>query len=290
MIDIVYRYDPATSVPPDQPATPAAAVERLVAGNQGFIKVAELAAGEKPASHVIPFDLFDIGVAENPEAAPRQQPFAAVLGCSDARVPTEMVFDQACNALFVVRVAGNVLGSECLGSLEYAVQHLGGNLRLLVVLGHSGCGAVTAAVDAFLDPARYLTVACSQSLRSVVDRLFVAVQAAADSLERVHGPNIMRQPGYRAALIETAVALNAALTARLLAHEFRDLDPAKTRVVFGVYHLVSRAVNLPGDGCDDLAPQLFYPPASEEDFRQLGRRMAGCADIVAIISPNRTEV
>ena len=76
----------------------------------------------------------------------------AVLGCSDARVPIELIFKEGPNDLFVVRVAGNGLGSEVLGSLKYAVEHLGGSLRIIVVLGHSGCGAVSEAVDAFLEP------------------------------------------------------------------------------------------------------------------------------------------
>lgn len=74
-----------------------------------------------------------------------QEPVAAVLGCADSRVPVEMVFDQSPGDLFVVRVAGNVAAPTQLGSLEYAATVLG--VRLLVVLGHSGCGAVTAALD-----------------------------------------------------------------------------------------------------------------------------------------------
>ena len=75
-----------------------------------------------------------------------------MLGCSDARVPIELIFNEGPNDLFVVRVAGNGLGGEVFGSLSYAVEHLGGSLKLVVVLGHSGCGAVSAAVDAVLNP------------------------------------------------------------------------------------------------------------------------------------------
>ena len=73
-----------------------------------------------------------------------QQPFAVILGCSDSRVPPEVVFDQGLGDLFVVRVAGNVTDDIGVASLEYAVEHLGS--RLIVVLGHERCGAVTAAV------------------------------------------------------------------------------------------------------------------------------------------------
>ena len=85
--------------------------------------------------------------------APKQRPFAAVLGCSDARARIELIFNEGPNDLFVVRVAGNGLGNDVLGSLRYAIDHLRGSLRLVVVLGHSGCGAMSAAVDSFLEPA-----------------------------------------------------------------------------------------------------------------------------------------
>src|SRR5437762_13276363 len=77
-----------------------------------------------------------------------QEPFATVLGCSDSRVPTELVFDQGFGDLFVVRVAGNVIADDVVGSIAYAALHL--RTPLFVVLGHAGCGAVTAAVDARL--------------------------------------------------------------------------------------------------------------------------------------------
>src|SRR5205823_11302096 len=130
---------------------------------------------------------------------------------------------------------------------EYAVQNLGEGLKLLVVLGHSGCGAVTAAVDAFLDPMRYLSVASSHSLRAIVDGLLVAVRTAAQALERVWGPQVSSVPSYRAALIETAVVFNAALTAATLRH---DIHPSGARlqvqIVYGTYDLLTRKVGVPG--------------------------------------------
>lgn len=74
-----------------------------------------------------------------------QKPFAAVLSCSDSRVPVELLFDRGVGDVFVVRVAGNVAGVDQVGSIEYAVEHLG--VPLIVVLGHNKCGAVSAAVD-----------------------------------------------------------------------------------------------------------------------------------------------
>jgi carbonic anhydrase len=79
------------------------------------------------------------------ELAKGQHPFAVIVGCSDSRVPPELVFDQGLGDLFVVRVAGNVVDDASLGSIEYAVEHLGANL--IIVLGHERCGAVKAALD-----------------------------------------------------------------------------------------------------------------------------------------------
>lgn len=83
-----------------------------------------------------------------------QQPFATILGCSDSRVPIELVFDQGFGDLFVVRVAGNVIATDVVGSLAYAVAHLA--TPLVVVMGHQGCGAVTAAVKALEEPTKEL--------------------------------------------------------------------------------------------------------------------------------------
>jgi carbonic anhydrase len=79
------------------------------------------------------------------ELAKSQHPFAVIVGCSDSRVPPEIVFDQGLGDLFVCRVAGNVINDESLGSIEYAVDHL--DIRLIVVLGHQRCGAVQAAKE-----------------------------------------------------------------------------------------------------------------------------------------------
>lgn len=80
------------------------------------------------------------------ELAKEQQPYATILGCSDSRVPPELVFDAGFGELFVIRVAGNVLGTSVFGSLQYAGEHL--RTPLFIVLGHSGCGAVKAAIGA----------------------------------------------------------------------------------------------------------------------------------------------
>jgi carbonic anhydrase len=119
------------------PATPAAALDRLRAGNRRF------AAGMTRHAHE--------GAAWRRHLVGEQRPFATVLGCSDSRAPVELVFDQGFGDLFVVRVAGNVIAADVVGSIAYAGLHL--RTPLFVVLGHSGCGAVTAALDAKLKKA-----------------------------------------------------------------------------------------------------------------------------------------
>jgi carbonic anhydrase len=91
------------------------------------------------------YAVIDVGQDRRRKLAAGQHPFAAILGCSDSRVPPEIVFDQGLGDLFVVRTAGQVVDKVALGSLEYAVEILG--VRLIVVLGHQDCGAVKAAVE-----------------------------------------------------------------------------------------------------------------------------------------------
>src|SRR5207247_7649472 len=86
------------------------------------------------------------------QLAEGQQPFAIVLGCSDSRVPAEIVFDQGLGDLFVIRVAGNIVAPSQIGSVEFAAARFG--TRLVVVLGHSGCGAVVATLEELQGPQR----------------------------------------------------------------------------------------------------------------------------------------
>lgn len=113
-----------------QPVNPDAALRRLLEGNKRFV------AGKRQSPHQSQLRL--------QETATAQYPFAAILGCSDSRVPAEIVFDQGLGDLFVVRLAGNVISPTAVGSLEFTTAVLGS--QLIVVLGHERCGAVTAAV------------------------------------------------------------------------------------------------------------------------------------------------
>jgi carbonic anhydrase len=281
MFDVIYRYDPTQPALRQAPGSADEARRHLEEGNREFATLLTAhGPGGPSGSRVIPFDLEDVGIAE-PGRPPRQQPFAVVLGCSDARVPTELVFDRTCNELFVVRVAGHVLSEEVLGSIDYAVDHLGTGLRLLVVLGHSQCGAVTAAVDAFLKPSAYLALATSHHVRAIVNNLYPAVRAAALALTRTWGEDVERQPGYRDALVETSVVVNAALTAAVLQRDFADASSTGLRAVFGVYHLVTRRVYVPAAGppADGDAVCLLEPPRRFEGFLELARQVATSDDV-----------
>ena len=119
-----------TPVKKPQPVSPDAAIKRLVEGNQRFVDGKRLNPNQSRL--------------RLQETAVGQYPFAAILGCSDSRVPAEIVFDQGLGDLFVVRLAGNIAALEAIGSLEFATAVLGA--QTIVVLGHARCGAVSAAI------------------------------------------------------------------------------------------------------------------------------------------------
>lgn len=156
------------------------ALDRLKEGNRRFLAGAAQAVVERS------------GKARRQELASGQEPFAVVLACADSRVTPEIVFDQGLGDLFVIRVAGNVVTPEVAGSVEYAVEQLA--TRLVVVLGHSSCGAVQATLAALEDPGANL----SQDLRSLVDR----IAPAAESLLGASAPP------DRKALVAAAVEVN----------------------------------------------------------------------------------
>ena len=280
MFEVTYRYDPAHPLDGRTPRDPEEARRLLEAGNQAF---ASMDTGSASQSRVVYVGPEDVGLAE-PCGVAAQQPFAVVLGCSDARVPTEMVFDRACNELFVVRVAGNIVSQELLGSIAYAVEHLGESLKLVVVLGHSRCGAVAAAVDAYLEPAGGLGFSASHHVRSIVNILFPAVRGAARSLSAGRGGEVSKLPGYRAALVECSVAINAALTASILRSELGG-PAGGPRVVFGVYDLASRRVQAPPSPAEDgePAPRLADAPNSREEFRLFASQVANSAPVTRLL-------
>jgi carbonic anhydrase len=156
-------WDPF-SLPPD------VALRRLEEGNQRFRQGSGGAAAGRG---------FD---AARSTAA--QRPFAIVLGCSDARTPVEIVFDQGFGDLFVVRVAGNIVAPSIVGSIEFAASQFG--TRLVVVMGHTSCGAITATMNA-LSTGQGPE---SKNLRAITDRIAPHIEVIA---QRGSGPEAMRE-------------------------------------------------------------------------------------------------
>jgi carbonic anhydrase len=136
------------------------------------------------------------------ELAAGQEPFATILGCSDSRVPVEIVFDQGLGDLFVIRVAGNIVAPSLIGSVEFAAEQFG--TRLVVVLGHSRCGAVIATLEQLKRPKENQ----SHNLHSIVDRVRPSVEALLATELR----------NDRDALIREAVRANIRTSVRHLRH------------------------------------------------------------------------
>ena len=135
----------------------AEALERLRAGNRRFAADESVHAGTGFRSRRL-------------ETATTQEPFAVILGCSDSRVPAEIVFDQGLGDLFVIRVAGNIVAPSQIGSVEFAAARTGA--RLVVVLGHSSCGAILATLEELARPSKEQ----SRNLRSIVERVQPAIE------------------------------------------------------------------------------------------------------------------
>jgi len=132
-----------------------------------------------------------------------QEPFAIIFGCSDSRVPAEIIFDQGLGDLFVIRVAGNVVAPSLVGSVEFAAEKFG--TRLVVVLGHSDCGAVTATLEELSQPVKER----SPNLRSIVDRIRPSVETLLETDLR-HSPEELLQYAVRANIRASASQLRHA--------------------------------------------------------------------------------
>ena len=173
-----------------------AALERLREGNRRFAadlrSIETLATGTRRA-----------------ELASGQQPFAIIFGCSDSRVPAEIIFDQGLGDLFVIRVAGNVVASSLVGSVEFAAARF--STRLVVVLGHSQCGAVLATIEELQRPTAGTE---SRNIRSIVDRI-------RPSVEGLMATELRHQPE---ALVAQAVRANVRASANQLRHGSQILE------------------------------------------------------------------
>ena len=152
------------------------ALNRLRKGNKRFVSDSSIfnnALSHKSRRHSLAED---------------QDPFAIILGCSDSRVSSEIVFDQGLGDLFVVRVAGNIVAPSQIGSIEFAVERFGA--RLVVVMGHSRCGAIQATLDSLRRPSENQ----SKNLRSIIDR----IRPSLELLDMDQDPEITLQQAVRA--------------------------------------------------------------------------------------------
>ena len=185
--------------------TPDAALRELLAGNERF------------AANQLTSVSHDLTVLKE-RTVDKQEPFAAVLACADSRVPVELVFDQTIGEIFVTRVAGNMVTPEIIASLEYGVAVLG--VEVLLVLGHTGCGALKAAMKADAVPGQ---------ISALYQHLEPAVKQSGGSVSK-------------------AIEINASLQAELLRTSstvIRDASKAgKLRVESGVYDLATGKVTL----------------------------------------------
>lgn len=186
-------------------STPDEALKLLVEGNERF------ASGKMTSFE------HDLKVLKE-KTVDKQEPFAALLSCADSRVPVELIFDQTIGHIFVARVAGNFVTSEIIGSLEYGAAVLG--TKVIMVLGHAGCGAVKAAIQGAPVPGQ-------------IGSLFTHLQPAVDAA------------GHD---LEAAIKANAKIQARLLRETSSVIEPmvkeGKVKVVAGYYDLATGKVTL----------------------------------------------
>lgn len=151
-----------------------------------------------------------------------QDPFAIIITCSDSRVPPELLFDQALGDLFVIRTAGNIVDPIAVGSAEYAVEHLG--VQLLVILGHSNCGAVKATVDGGEAPG---------SIAAIVSKI-------APSVQKARAAGAVGDDLYETATLEnTKAVINEIMESHIVKHFIKD---GKLTVIGAKYHLDSGVV------------------------------------------------
>jgi carbonic anhydrase len=179
----------------NRPSTAHAALERLREGNHRFVSNA-------------PFSGALTTAARRMELAQSQEPFAIVLGCSDSRVPAEIVFDQGLGDLFVIRVAGNIVAPSQVGSVEFCAARYG--TRLVVVLGHTQCGAILATLEELQRSVEHQ----SRNLRAIVDRVRPSVEALLQTDLR-HDIDELKQQ---------AVRLNVSASAEHLRHGSEVLE------------------------------------------------------------------
>jgi carbonic anhydrase len=302
-----------------KPGKAAHAVRELCDGNRkyaGFIE--QCKRSEEPVPVGVELTPKEIGHRPQGADFPPQLPFAAVLGCVDARAPIELLFSQGFDDLYVMRIAGNSLGPDCSGSLHYAIHSFAAlipehappsgsraaspsapaekPLRLVATLGHSDCGAVTAAVKTLLGEDGYrLDVNAGEfltddSVRGLLGRINVpAVRLALQALPPgTFGHSDDDHKLYLKSLIELSVYLNAAWNAhdaQAVVAQYRIEPARKVDVRYGVFSprdFFVRSIDgyrFDDDGKELLPPHhlgdfLSSPPASLRELDELAQAMA----------------
>ena len=296
-VELVHRYNLDDPEPRGlkPPSTPELAIDRLRDGNAHFatfMKNCRTSIAGRPI--VIPCGKTEVGLGEHdPYGRPKQSPFALILGCSDAREPAEILFGQGFDDLFTVRVAGNVLGDECVGSVIYALDKFApasgssasGSLKLILVIGHRNCGAVHAAVEAHEgDPSTLLERAGStpHPLAAIVARIAPVVTVSAWALDGSYGAGASRDKKHTEILTEIAVYLNAASAAyelaRLVKARFPGDSSPPVAVRFAVFDLGNDFVQggPPPYSSMTSAPKNSFeePPDSPRWFPRAAERIA----------------
>jgi len=202
---IVFASSAGPGISPDE------ALKKLIDGNNRFVQSAQ---AQK-----------DIGNNRRTELTKGQHPFAVILSCSDSRVPPEHIFDQGLGDIFVVRVAGNVADSIELGSVEYAAEHLG--VPLILVLGHQSCGAVKATVDGGKPEG---------NIGSIVKKIAPAVKKARETVKE------------KDKLLDAAILENTKSTAKTLTKKSSIIkhlvEEKKVKIAAGVYNMATGKVEL----------------------------------------------
>jgi carbonic anhydrase len=156
------------------------------------------------------------------EVTKGQKPFAVIVGCSDSRIPPELIFDQGLGDLFVVRLAGNIVDALALGSIEYAVEHLG--TKLVVVLGHGKCGAVTAAVQSADAPGH-------------VGGIVKAIQPAIKRARKLQGDLIENATRVNVSLVVNKIKSSKPILAEMV-------DKGEIEVIGAYYNIETGAVEI----------------------------------------------
>jgi len=206
--DKAVAQEESAPVQKPQPVSPDAAIQRLVEGNERFVDEKRLNPNQSKLR------LQETSVA--------QYPFAAILGCSDSRVPGEIIFDQGVGDLFVARLAGNIAAQEAIGTLEFATAVLGA--QTIMVLGHTRCGAVLAAIKGNPLPGR---------IGIFVEEIKPAVERVRKKTGNIEENAVIANVQYQVARLAESSTILAGL-----------IKEGKLKIVGGYYDLATGKVNM----------------------------------------------